>query len=430
MAEPTPDSSTLLELLGERWFTIPARAWSHPVVQRFRESRTKFVTVHAGRRSFKTELAKRRLVSEACQNPRKRYCFGGPTRAQAKAIAWKDLKALTPFWATARIRETELSIELKNGSEICVVGFDRPERFEGSPWHGVVMTEFPHFDEFAWDESILPALRDTGGWAILEGVPQGRNHYYDLCEYARRANDPEWEDFCWKTIDVRNLAEIENDRRRMDERTFRQEYEGSFESYEGRAYLYYDPETHRRTTKYNPSFPVCIACDFNLDPCIWLLGQDIRSRICVFDEIVQRQTDIWKMCAELKRRLALLGVKSVEFYGDFEHGQARSVSATASSWTIIRQEFDKWSVRFHLKPHPAIVDRVNAVNSKLRNVQGEAMLQLDPACVELHKDLDGVDFEMLKKQTDVGDRTHASDALGYWINYVYPVVPSPTMEAI
>jgi hypothetical protein len=410
-------------------------AWQHPPVEAYRTSRVRFQTVHAGRRSFKTELAKRRLVSEAFANAGKRYFAGGPTRDQAKRIFWNDLKALVPDWAKqGRPVETDLRIDLKNKSEIHVLGFDKPERFEGTPWDGGILTEFPHFKATTWNENIAPALRDTKGWAIIEGVPEGRNHYYELSQYARQSGDPEWADFAWKTADVRDPVEIEKERARLDERTFRQEYEGSFESYEGRAYVYYDPDTHRKSTAYLPNLPVCIACDFNLDPCIWEIVQASGTHVRVLDEIKQRQTDIWKMCGEAKLRLERTIGKEcrnhrVIFYGDFEHGQARSVSATASSWQILRNEFAGWDVKFCLRGHPRIVDRVNAVNSKMRNSQGKSFFQLDPKCIELHKDFEMVSLENLQTSTDVGDRTHASDALGYMIDYEWPVKPRPLWSA-
>jgi len=201
----------------------------------YRESRVRFQTVHAGRRSFKTEIAKRKVVRAACRGRNRRFFLGAPTRDQAKRIFWNDIKGLVPAIWQERTSESELFIRLPNKNEIWVIGFDKPERFEGTPWHGGVLTEFPHFKESSWNENIAPALRDTGGWAIIEGVPEGRNHYYELSQYARNSGDPEWADFAWTTAEVRDPAEIEKERARLDERTFRQEYEGSFESYEGRA---------------------------------------------------------------------------------------------------------------------------------------------------------------------------------------------------
>jgi len=82
-----------------------------------------------------------------------------------------------------------------------------------------------------------------------------------------------------------------------------------------------------------------------------------------------------------------------------------------------------------LRSHPRIIDRINSVNSLHRNAQGRSFFQLDPKCVYLHKDFEMVDMEMLTKMSDVGDRTHASDAIGYMIHYRYPITPGAIWTA-
>lgn len=427
-AIPGTNSDALWQLLGKRWFQIPDRAWNHPEVLKYRTSQVRFQTVHAGRRSFKTETGKRKVVTTAWQNERKRYFFGAPTREQAKRIFWRDIKDLNPVPFVKRYSESELWIELANGSELWVIGFDRPERFEGTPWHGGILSEFPHFSDTAWNENIAPALRDTGGWAIIEGVPEGRNHYFELCEYARLSGDPEWADYSWKTAEVRDPVEIEKEKARLDERTFRQEYEGSFETFEGRAFVYYDSATHRKPTPFDSLKPLRVSCDFNLDPCIWVLGQDHGGFIRVTGEIVQRRTDIWRMCGELKRVCEGLRVPSIVFYGDYQHGQTRSVSAISSSWQIIRDEFP--SAIFRIKPNPRIMDGVNAVNAKLRNARGDVSVSIDPKAVELHKDLEQVSTQDILARTEGKDRGHSSSCLRYWMNFDYPVVQTPKWEVL
>ena len=358
--------------------------------------------------------------------------FGAPTRDQAKRIAWEDLKLLA-LPVTKKVSESELQIKLISGTEIWVLGFDVPERFEGKRWKGGILTEVGSMKETVVNETVMPAMRDTNGWLWLEGVPEGKNFYYELSQYAK-LGDPEWRDYCWFTSEVLDPIEVEKERGRLDERTFRQEYEGSFESYEGRAYVYYVSDGHRKPQPYDDSFSVSVCCDFNLDPCIWLLGQDKKGFISVQEEIKQRQTDVWKMCNTAKERLnTRIGDNAkrhhIIFYGDYEHGKTRSVSATNTSWQIIRDEFQGWNVEFRLKTHPRIVDRVNAVNSKLRSADGKVKLGLDPSCIDIHKDLEMVDMKMLQSVTEKAkakDRTHASDALGYWIEYEFPVIKMET----
>ena len=354
---------------------------------------------------------------------------GLPTRDQAKRIFWDDLKELA-LPVTVDKSESELWIKTITGSEIWVLGFDKPERFEGKRWNGGILDEFANMKESTWNENVMPALRDTKGWAWLIGVPEGKNHYYELSEYAKSGIDPEWEDYSWLSQDVMDEAEVMKEMARLDERTFRQEYCGSFESYEGRAYVYYDEKTHRKIQPFNEKYPLCISCDFNLDPSIWVMLQNKDGFISIQQELKQKQTDIWKMAIELKRRIKQTVGEQREktfpiyFYGDFEHGQTRSLSATATSWQVIRNEFAGYNVQFRLKGHPAIVDRINAVNSKMRSADGKVNFGLDPQCVESHKDFEMVSSDMLTSQTaksNAGDRTHASDNIGYFTDYEFPI---------
>ncbi len=108
----------------------------------------RFVGVDAGRQSYKTELAKRKLVMSLIEpkpwsDPR--YFYGAPTQRQAKLIAWEDLKQLVPKrWLRdpeTDIRESELCIRTGFGTELHVVGMDKPERIEGKTWDGGVLDE-------------------------------------------------------------------------------------------------------------------------------------------------------------------------------------------------------------------------------------------------------------------------------------------------
>lgn len=424
------NSQTLLKLLPERLWTIPDRAWLHKEIKRARESKARFKTIHAGRRSYKSEIFGRRwLVGKCLENQNQAWFYGGPTYRQVKMIAWNAIKLLSPTWAVKNISETELRIDYKNGSELWLIGFDKRQRFEGKEiWHGGAIDEYAQMEKEVWDNTVEPALRDSGGPCNFIGKPEGKNHYFELSQYALKSGDPEWDDFCWWTEDVLDPIEIEKARARLDERTFLQEYHGDFVSYEGRAYIYYSSDAHRKPQSFDPKYPITVCCDFNLDPCIWLVLQDKNGFISILEEIKQRQTDIWRMCNTLKERLiSRVGhdKQTLYFYGDFEHGKTRSVSATNTSWQIIRDEFKGWGAEFRLKTHPRIVDRVNSVNSKLRTAKGEAKLGLDPSCIELHKDFEMVDMGMLQSISEKGknpDRTHASDALGYFIEFEYPVI--------
>ena len=113
--------------LPERWFEM----LPHPEQMRLVNSPARWKVVAAGRRSGKTERAKRRLVEAALDPPAvptPTFIAAAPTRDQAKRIWWDDLKALSPRQWITGISESELTIHYKTGSRLMVVGMDRPQQ--------------------------------------------------------------------------------------------------------------------------------------------------------------------------------------------------------------------------------------------------------------------------------------------------------------
>ena len=72
--------------------------------------------------------------------------------------------------------------------------------------------------------------------------------------------------------------------------------------------------------------------------------------------------------------------------------------------------------------HPAIRDRVNAVNSKLKDSNGERHIFVSHSCKTLIK---GLQRQIYKENTNIPDKEdgfdHMNDALGYMIDYLKPL---------
>src|ERR687898_700660 len=116
-------SETWDPMLTPRWY--PLRP--HPEQLRLMNSTARFKIVPAARRSGKSERAKRNLIIQALEESAEgkwldyRYFAAAPTRDQARAIFWNDLKAMVPKRLLGgRIRESDLTIPLITGAEITV----------------------------------------------------------------------------------------------------------------------------------------------------------------------------------------------------------------------------------------------------------------------------------------------------------------------
>lgn len=400
----------------------------------------RFKLLVAGRRWGKTRLMIETAIRHACVNNYGRHWIVAPTREMAKDLFWDHLKArVKELRWKCKIDETGLRIvRASNMAAIKLMSGEKPDRLRGRSLHWVGLDEYDTMEPF-FDEVIRPSLVDTGGGALIAGTPKGRKHMYRLFQDVPRMDG--WRRWQYRTIDNPYIpvAEIEHARRQLDDRTFRQEFEADFVEYLGRAYCYHDADSHCVDRSFDPGFPVAVCLDFNLNPCVWEIGQNIAMPAVgdytyIIDEIADRETNIWRMCATLKTRLeAILGTSGVRthpvrFYGDYTSSKRRDVSAVASSWEIIRQQFAGYNAEYRLQPNPHIVDRVNAVNARMRSADGVVRFGYHSRCKQLKLDFEMVDMALLESEakSSAGDLTHATDAVGYMISLEYPLLPKPS----
>ena len=440
---------------------LPTRLYplrDHEQQDAWMASQRRFHVIPAGRRSGKTERGKRKLLYRAmtvqCPWEDPRYFAAAPTRDQAKAIYWSDLKSMVPRAAMSTPpNESDLSIHLMNGAEIYVIGMDRPERIEGRPWDGGLLDEFANMKSHAWGENVRPALSDRQGWCDLIGVPEGRNHYYDLWKYAISGQDPEWAGFTWFSSTILPPAEVESARRQLDELTFQQEYEGSFINFEGRTYYPFQEATHCASLHYDRTQPLTLCFDFNVEPGIAVVCQEqklpgqftVDSRgerqpvfgTGVIGEVhIPRNSNTPAVCRKL---IADWGAHEgkVRLYGDATGGARGSARVQGSDWDLVRSELratfgDRADYRVPTA-NPAERARINAMNSRLRAGDGTVRLMVDPAkAPNVVRDLEGVRLLAggsgeIDKKAD-GRLTHLSDALGYYIVKEFPVLAKPVFN--
>ena len=81
------------------------------------------------------------LLRHAASAPRQVCYYIGPTERQAKEMGWRILKQLVPPLFIRHIRESELEIELANGSRIKVHG---PQSLRGAGLDFAVLDEFAY----------------------------------------------------------------------------------------------------------------------------------------------------------------------------------------------------------------------------------------------------------------------------------------------
>lgn len=431
----------------------------HEKQQRYLHSSHRFNVVPAGRRSGKSELAKRRVVKRAMRGtrfPDARFFAAAPTYGQAKRIYWSDLKALVPTWMKrGRPSESELVIPLMNGSEIHVFGMDKPERIEGSPWDGGILDEYGNMKPQAWGANVRPALSDRRGWCDLIGVPEGRNHYYDLklraeADIKEYGDASTWGYYHWHSADILPPEEIAMAKKDLDLLTFQQEYEGSFINFEGRAYYVFNSDLHTAPLKYDPKRELILCFDFNVDPGVCAVVQeqvlpgqyerDAKGLIqldrpifgtgVIGEVYIERNSNTPAVCRKIIQDWGK-HVGQVTCYGDATGGARGTAKVSGSDWDLISAELKPvFGSRLTLDvpaANPPERSRINAMNSRLMTATGIIRMLVDPVrALHVVKDLDGV--VLLKGGSGELDKnatpklTHISDGLGYYIAKKFPVI--------
>lgn len=375
-------------------------------------SRKRFRVLVAGRRFGKSYLSCIELLRGAIERPGETFFYAAPTYRMAKDIAWKVMKKLVPkAWIKSK-NETDLKIELVNGSTIELKGTENAMALRGRSLAGVVLDEAAFMDRDVWFEVIRPALADKQGWALFISTPDGTaSWFYDLWCYADEG-DSDWSRWQFTTIDGDNVPpeEIEAARGQLDARTFRQEFEASFENLSGLVAVSFNDANIDKQVQDLPVLPLLIGVDFNVDPMSAICAVKKGDVLWVFDEIIMRGgATTWDLCEEIQSRYGVErriitcpdptgGARKTSGVGATDHNILRKSGFTVSS------PKNPWKIR----------DKITCVNTALLDASGTRRLFIHPRCVELIKSLRTLTYApgtgLPNKNLGVD---HAFDALGY-----------------
>ena len=380
------------------------------------DAEERFKVVMAGRRAGKTYLAMREL-GKVARFPDKQLFYVSPTYRQSKQVMWKPLKAkLRKLNWLADTNETELTAILVNGSTIALKGANNPDSLRGVGLDHVVLDEFAYIHSDTWTEVLRPTLSDTGGSALFISTPAGKGNWsYDMYQKGQQRLQG-WQSWQYTTLDGGRVpvAEIEQAEHDLDERTFRQEYLASFETYAGSIYYTFDPKTH--VVPYKGALGriknLHIGMDFNISPMTASVGIKNSTGLHIIDEITMYGSNTNEMAVEIKNRYP---DNKIIVYPD-PAGVQRKTSANGQTDIKILEQAG-FRTKYHRR-HPEVKDRNNAVNSAFHS----GKVKIDPKCKELINSLIKHEY---KPDTQIPDKTsgydHYSDNFGYLCEYLFPI---------
>jgi len=377
----------------------------------------RFRVLITGRRFGKTFLCIQELAKFS-RYPKKKVWYVAPTYRMAKDIVWNDLvDRMTKHKWLKKLNHSDLRLTLRNGSEISLRGADNENSLRGVGLDFLVMDEFADVKEHAWYEVLRPTLSDKNGSALFCGTPRGYGNWsYNL--FSKENEDEQWKSFQFTTLDGGQVSasEVQQAKQDLDERTFNQEYMASFVNYAGQIYYNFDRKQNVLDI-YNPKTnEIHIGMDFNIDPMSAVISELKGNNIYVYDEIVIYSSNTDEMVQEIKNRFK---DKHIFIYPDPASKQRKTSAGGVTDLAILK------NAGFHLRVrnnHPLIRDRINAVNTKLKNGVGDRTLFIANKCKTMLK---SIERQIYKEGTTVPDKDnnydHMNDALGYLVEYLYPV---------
>ena len=356
------------------------------------------------------------------------YC--APTQKQAKRVFWRRLKqSIPPHWRASKPNETELSITLKSGHIMRCVGLNNYDDLRGSGLFFVLVDEWADCPYAAWEEVLRPMLSTCryivngvqfiGGHALRIGTPKGFNHCYDSWLAGQDNREPDHKSWLYTSVDGGNVPpeELEAARRRMDPRTFRQEYEASFENYQGVVYYCFDRRKNHTDETVKPGEALHIGMDFNVGKMaavVYVLRDGLPRAVDEFMDVF----DTPAMIEAIKTRYEV-GKHTISIYPDASGKNRKSSNASESDISLL---YDAGFSVLVNDSNPAVRDRINAVNSMLCNTYGERRMMVNTVtCPKFTQCLERQVYNDKGEPDKKGGFDHGNDGGGYPIVFLFPV---------
>ena len=193
-----------------------------------------------------------------------------------------------------------------------------------------------------------------------------------------------------------------------------------FETMTGRVYFPFDRRIHTGSMyKFVPNKPIFVGMDFNVTPMTAVILQpQYNGELWAVDEIVLHNSSTTEMADEIERRYWRY-MNQISIFPD-PAANYRNSSRGETDIDILRQKgFKKIYFR---KKHPAVQDRINAVNKMLKSADSTVRLFINDNCKHLFDSFEQSLYKENSKDVDMTqNKEHITDAIGYCIEYTIPV---------
>jgi hypothetical protein len=400
-----------------------------------RRDKSRFIFVLAGRRGGKTFFLVEDILETISKLPRNaKIVYIGPSLGHAKELCWDPVleRAAELGWY-AKPHVSNSIITFSKNRQLHVLGAEKISRVRGKKYFKAYLDEIAYFTQkmsFIW-RAIRPTLSDYRGGAVLATTPNGKGTpAYDF--YLDILGKKNWSYHYWKTSDnpFIDRQEIEDAKQELDEKSFLQEYEAEWQSFEGVVYYSFDDGLHvKEQPPIDLSLPLHLCFDFNVNPTTLLLSQFDGSKLRYKKEYSKKHSSTEATVEDFCRDFAGKSI-DIRIRGDAA-GSARKSNTGFSDYHYVQEILTRNGFKHEYEvraANPAIVDRLKVVNSWLKPYIGAHKVEIDPSCKDLIRDLSSQ--EMIGRMpSDKNNLGHKADAFGYdiyWQNMVASTGKSST----
>lgn len=198
----------------------------------------------------------------------------------------------------------------------------------------------------------------------------------------------------------------------------------------GSVYHQFDRNIHViENIDIDKKYPLVISFDFNINPynSIFLI-QVINGKVYVIDNAIKNNAALIDSLTYLKEKFNYLGdyLFGATIFGDAT-GRARSQGTAQTNYDLITEAgFINQRIK---TANPRVTDRVNVVNSMLKNGKKEVKLFICKRNTELINDFERMSYNE-KGVIDKTDQelSHASDSAGYYIESEFSIIKQRTIK--
>jgi hypothetical protein len=208
----------------------------------------------------------------------------------ARQIVWRKLKnRLDDLNWLRKTNETELRLDLVNGSVITLKGADNYDSLRGVGLDFIVLDEFADIAPDAFYSVLRATLSDKQGKALFIGTPKGHNFFYEIWKTANASDSWFATSIKASTSGLIKAEELKDASQGMTDDQYEQEFECSFEAailgaYYGKELKVLEDQGRLTKVEYDRSLPVFTAWDLGYhDDTAIFFYQVTHSEIHVID---------------------------------------------------------------------------------------------------------------------------------------------------